>query len=88
MVPTTTGKSPFLLNTGRLLQHPISLAIDDLGDLYIGDAGEDGTGASSGTPGFVVEMPYRGSAFMLPIPGESIVFPQALLLTTSAAVFL
>jgi sugar lactone lactonase YvrE len=78
VVPTTTGKSPFLLNTGSLLQHPISLAVDALGNLYIGDAGADGMDAESAAPGFVVEVPYRGSAFLLPTPGASIVFPQAL----------
>lgn len=78
VVPTTTGKSPFLLSTGTLLQHPISLTIDHLGDLYVGDAGVDGIGASSGSPGFVVEVPNRGSAFLLPTPGVSIIFPQAL----------
>ncbi len=82
VVPTTTGKSPFTLNTGNLLQHPISLAIDDLGDLYIGDAGAAGNSASSGSPGFVVEAPYRGTAFRLPIPGKSIIFPQALAIDT------
>jgi sugar lactone lactonase YvrE len=78
VVPTTTGKSPFYLNTGTLLQHPISLAVDALGDVYIGDAGAEGTAAVSAAPGFVVEVPYRGSAFLLPMPGASIVFPQAL----------
>jgi sugar lactone lactonase YvrE len=78
VVPTTTGKSPYVLNTGTLLQHPIALTIDFLGDLYIGDSGSDGEDASSGNPGYVVEVPYNGSAFTLPTPGVSIIFPQAL----------
>ena len=78
VVPTTTGIPPYVLNTGSLLQHPIALALGALGDLYIGDAGSDGETASSGNPGFVVEVPYRGSAFQLPTNGVSIVFPQAL----------
>jgi sugar lactone lactonase YvrE len=78
VVPMTTGIAPFVLNTGGLLEHPISLALDELGDLYIGDAGSDGDSATSGTPGFVVEVPYKGAAFQVPIPGVSVVFPQAL----------
>jgi sugar lactone lactonase YvrE len=78
VVPTTTGKSPYVLNTGTLLQHPISLAVDFLGDLYIGDSGQAGEDASSGNPGYVVEVPYNGSAFTLPTPGINIIFPQAL----------
>jgi len=78
VVPTTTGKSPFVLNTGTLLQHPIALTVDFLGDLYIGDSGQAGEDASSGNPGYVVEVPYNGSAVLLPTPGISIIFPQAL----------
>jgi sugar lactone lactonase YvrE len=78
VVPTTTGKSPYVLNTGTLLQHPIALALDVLGDLYIGDSGQAGEDASSGNPGYVVEVPYNGSAFTLPIPGVHVIFPQAL----------
>lgn len=78
VVPTTTGSSPAVLNTGGLLHHPISLALDELGDVYIGDAGTDGDGATSSNPGFVVEVPYKGAAFQVPVNGVSIVFPQAL----------
>ncbi|HXP11234.1 MAG TPA: hypothetical protein VN828_22215 [Acidobacteriaceae bacterium] len=78
VVPTTTGKSPFVLNTGTLLQHPIALTVDFLGDLYIGDSGQAGEDASSGNPGYVVEVPYNGSALLLPTPGVNIIFPQAL----------
>jgi sugar lactone lactonase YvrE len=78
VVPTTTGKSPYVLNTGTLLQHPISLTVDFLGDLYIGDSGQAGEDASSGNPGYVVEVSYNGSAFILPTPGVNVIFPQAL----------
>jgi sugar lactone lactonase YvrE len=78
VVPTTTGKSPYVLNTGNLLQHPIALALDVLGDLYIGDSGQAGEDASSGNPGYIVEVPYNGSAFTLPTPGVHVIFPQAL----------
>ncbi len=79
VVPTTTGIAPYVLKTGSVqLQHPISLALDELGDLYIGDAGADGDFATSAAPGFVVEVPYNAPAFQVPINGVSIVFPQAL----------
>ncbi len=46
VVPTTTGIAPYVLNTGTVkLQHPISLAVDELGNLYIGDSGADGDSA-------------------------------------------
>jgi streptogramin lyase len=78
VVPTTTGKTPSVVNTGGLLQHPISLAVDFLGDLYIGDSGSDGNSASAGNPGYVVELPYNGPAFKVAIPGVAVIFPQAL----------
>ena len=77
-VPANNATQPYVLNTGGLLQHPISLALDFLGDLYIGDAGPYGDDATSQVPGYVVEVPDSGSAFALPIPGVSVIFPQAL----------
>jgi hypothetical protein len=70
--------APYVLSTGNLLQHPISLTVDFLGDVYIGDAGPNGIFGGSTTPGYVVEVPYKGSAFKLPTPGVAIIFPQAL----------
>jgi sugar lactone lactonase YvrE len=84
VVPTTTGIPPYVLNTGSVkLQHPISLAIDELGDVYVGDAGSAGEDATSGAPGFVAVVPYNGSAFTLAINGVSIIFPQALAINSS-----
>jgi NHL repeat len=77
--PTATGIAPYVLDTGSVkLQHPISLALDELGNVYIGDAGKDGDSATSSAPGFVVEVPYNAPAFVVPINGASITFPQAL----------
>jgi sugar lactone lactonase YvrE len=77
-VPTTTGAPPSILNAGGLVQHPISLAVDELGDVYIGDAGPDGEFATSSRPGYVVVVPFIGSPFKLSLSGASIIFPQAL----------
>jgi sugar lactone lactonase YvrE len=72
-VPTTTGLAPSVVNTGGLLQHPITVAFDNPGNLYIGDAGPDGQNA-----GYVVKVPVGGAPFKMTIPSVSIVFPQAL----------
>ena len=77
--PPGTGLAATAVNTGGLLQHPIALAFDFLGDLYIGDAGPGGIDAGSGNPGFLVEVPLSAvSPFKVTIPGVSIVFPQSL----------
>ncbi len=76
--PAATGIAATAINTGGLLQHPIALAFDYLGDLYIGDAGPGGIDAGSGNPGYIVEVPVGGSAFKVTLPGVSVVFPQAL----------
>jgi sugar lactone lactonase YvrE len=85
VVPTTTGIAPYVLNAGGLLQHPISLATDELGDLYIGDAGVAGDGASSAQPGYVVVVPYSGSPFQLSL-NVPVVFPQALSFNNASGV--
>jgi sugar lactone lactonase YvrE len=78
-VPTTTGIAPSVINTGGLLQHPMAMAFDYQGNLYIGDAGPDGLNASNGNPGFVVKVPVGGSPFKITIPSvPTVVFPQAL----------
>ena len=82
-VPTTTGLAPSVLNTGGLLDNPIALAFDYLGNLYIGDAGPGGLNASSSQPGYIVKVPVGGAPFKMTIPpinGGSgpIIFPQAL----------
>ncbi len=57
-----------MVNTGGLLQHPIALAFDYRGNLYIGDAGSGGQGASTGNPGYVVKLPVGGAPFKMTIP--------------------
>ena len=78
-VPVTTGGAPFVVKTGGLLQHPIAMTFDYLGNMYIGDAGPGGIGAGTGNPGFLVKIPVGGAASKLQIPANlSIIFPQAL----------
>jgi sugar lactone lactonase YvrE len=77
-VPTTTGAAPSVVNTGTLLQHPIAITADTLGNLYIGDAGPGGLDAGTGNPGYLVKVPAVGAAFKLNTPTVPIVFPQAL----------
>ncbi len=85
-VPTTSGQAPSLVATSvnnkvnpGLLNHPIALAIDYVGNLYIGDAGPYGDAASSANPGYVVKIASNGSPSKMTIPsGIKIIFPQAL----------
>ncbi len=85
-VPTTSGQAPSLVATSvnnvtnpGLLNHPIALAIDYVGNLYIGDAGSYGDLASSAFPGYVVKIASNGSPSKMTIPsGIKIIFPQAL----------
>ncbi len=77
-VPTSTGVAPFVVNTGGLLQHPIAVAVDYLGNLYIGDAGPGGVNAGTGNPGYIVKVPVGGAPSKMNIPGASIIFPQSL----------
>lgn len=79
VVPTTTGVTPYKVNAGGLLQHPIALTVDYAGNLYIGDAGPAGVEASGSSPGFVVKVPADGTAaYKVNTSPVSIVFPQAL----------
>ena len=80
VVPTTTGIAPYVLQTGFLLQHPISLALDYLGNLYVGDAGQGGTSAVSTNPGYVVKvLPRNAGVSKVAINSPTgIIFPQAL----------
>ena len=69
-VPTTTGRAPSVVNTGGLLQHPLAVAFDYVGNLYIGDAGPAGINASAGVPGYIVKVPVGGAPFKMTIPGN------------------
>jgi sugar lactone lactonase YvrE len=77
-VPRTTGLPPSVVNTGGLLQHPISVAFDSQGNTYIGDTGPAGVNASFADPGYVVKIPVGGSPFKMTIPSVPIAYPQTL----------
>jgi sugar lactone lactonase YvrE len=77
-VPTTTGLAPSVVTTGGLLQHPVSVALDYVGNIYIGDGGPDGINASFANPGYVVKIPVGGSPFKMTIPSVPIAFPWSL----------
>ena len=96
--------NPLTFPKGVALDHPMSLAIDPLGNLFIGDMGPEGTVASISNPGFIVEVPAGpmacglssctvggAPAFKLSntsIAGIPIVFPQALTTDSSGNLYI
>jgi hypothetical protein len=76
------GQAPsVVIPPGGVLQHPIALTVDFHGNLYVGDAGPAGFLASSSNPGYVVMLPFGGTAYQMTLPASlnpQIVFPQAL----------
>ena len=79
VVPAAPGSQSYVLATGQLLKHPITLTIDSSGNLYIGDAGPDDLNASASVPGFVVKAPPGElPASIVNTSPANIVFPQAL----------
>jgi hypothetical protein len=75
-----------VIQPGGLLQHPIALAFDFWGNLYVGDAGPGGVFAGTGEPGYVVKLPIGGAPFKMTIPTVSIIFPQSLATDPKTAV--
>ena len=62
------------------LTHPMALAFDTAGNLYIGDMGSAGT-ATVSSPGYIIKVPANGgpaTKLAYTVGGEPIVFPQAL----------
>ena len=79
VVPANTATAPYVLATGSFLDHPITLIIDPIGNLYIGDAGPLGNDATSAQPGFVVKVPPSGAPIsIVNTSPASIIYPQAL----------
>jgi sugar lactone lactonase YvrE len=76
---------------GAALAHPMSLAFDPSGNLYIGDMGPQGTGATAGQPGYIIKVPANGgSAVKLnyTVNGTPIIFPQALVCDSYGNLFI
>ncbi len=79
VIPAVSGQTPFSENPGNLLQHPLSVAFDVFGNLFVGDAGPAGSGADAATPGYIVEVPADGGApFKLSTGGITTIFPLSL----------
>lgn len=80
VVPANPAIPPYAFNPGNLLQHPLSIAFDTSGNLFIGDSGPNGAGADETTPGYLVEVPVGGGApfKITPGGGVKIVYPQGL----------
>lgn len=82
MVPEPWTSAPQSVTfPGVTLDHPISLAFDPSGNLYIGDAGPSGMMASASSPGFIVKVPADGArpvVLNFTVSGQPIIFPQAL----------
>jgi Abnormal spindle-like microcephaly-assoc'd, ASPM-SPD-2-Hydin len=75
------GSAPFaVIPAGGLLKHPLSMAFDYNGNLYVGDSGPAGFDADSSNPGYIVKVAAGTTTpvkMVLPA-GVNIVFPQAL----------
>jgi sugar lactone lactonase YvrE len=66
---------------GVTLNHPIALAFDPSGNLYIGDTGPAGSAATAANPGFIVKVPVGGgnaTKLSYSVSGAPVIFPQAL----------
>jgi sugar lactone lactonase YvrE len=79
VIPAAAGQTPTVENPGSLLQHPVSVAFDVLGNLFIGDAGPEGSGADASSPGYIVEVPADGGApFKVSTGAITIIYPESL----------
>jgi sugar lactone lactonase YvrE len=78
--PSLSG-TPLVFPAGAALTHPMSLVFDPSGNLYIGDMGSQGTGATPGQPGYIVKVPANGGTpvkLNYTVGGAPVIFPQAL----------
>lgn len=79
VVPAINGEKPYTFNPGNLLDHPVSVAFDSSGNLFIGDSGPLGVNADAANPGYIVEVPVGGGpAFKLNTGGITIIYPQTI----------
>jgi sugar lactone lactonase YvrE/ribonuclease HI len=88
VVPAAAGSPSYVLATGQFLKHPITLAFDAAGNLYIGDAGSADPNGSNTNPGFIVKVPPGGlPASIVNTSPITIVFPQALVTDASGNLY-
>jgi hypothetical protein len=79
VVPTRTGQAPFGFNPGNLLVHPVSVAFDTAGNLFIGDLGTGILNADPSNPAFIVEVPVGGGpAFKVNTGTVQVYFPGSI----------
>ena len=78
---TWRGGTALTLTGAAALTHPMALAFDPSGNLYIGDMGSAGVNATASKPGYIVEVPANGGPAVrlnYTVGGVPIVFPEAL----------
>jgi sugar lactone lactonase YvrE len=71
--------------------HPMSLAFDPSGNLYIGDMGSQGTAATAGQPGFIIKVPANGGPAVklnYTVAGNPVIYPQALVCDSFGNLFI
>ncbi len=76
-----TGGTRLTFPAGITLYHPVSLAVDTAGNLYIGDVGPMGSLASASQPGFIVKVPGDGGPAVqlnFAVNGTPVIFPGGL----------
>jgi sugar lactone lactonase YvrE len=79
VVPANKAIAPYVLATGSVLQHPGALAFDVNGNLYIGDGGPLGFGATDAQPGFLVKIPAAGGPIStLNTSPANVIFPSSI----------
>lgn len=78
VVPANQAIAPYFFNPGNLLLHPLSIAFDTSGNMFIGDAGLNNGNTAVGT-GYLVEVPVGGGApFKVNTSGITLNYPQGL----------
>jgi|GEM_PF-5805815 len=80
VVPANTAITPYAFNpgNGNLLQHPLAIAFDTSGNLFITDSGSN-EGVTTAATGFLVEIPVSGATpFKVNTGGITLNDPQGL----------
>jgi sugar lactone lactonase YvrE len=89
--PWTGAGANLTFPTGATLTHPMALAFDPSGDLYIGDMGPGGVSATAQNPGYIIKVPANGGPAVklnYQVSGVPVVFPQALVTDTAGNLYI